>query len=327
MQTARVLENAGKGVQSVLFDTLKRLDVFAAWRGRHAVAQLLTQALHDKSKGLSPFLCLDFKNFDATIPVEVINRLFGVIKSWFTRESAAQIDFYATAFNRAGVFVPNAHLQERKGGLPSGSVCTSVLGSFANLWALAYGTSVCKANIVFATVCGDDGVIRCRGLRGGYAKLAQVIEQDLGMVLSMDKCHISDHDVHFLQDVHTRDYMIDGLCVGVRPIMKAWAGMSSFEKIDDDRWNKYIDSFRFLQQIEHCYHHPKFKNLARWLLAKDQYLAVALDAIRRNDVEYLDHVQDVLSHQDRAAYNKVSVGALSGCAAVKYLLEEVKSSC
>lgn len=332
-QMSRVIGNLEKCIQAVVFKALRWLPTFSAWGGRHYVDVSVTRFM---TRSPGKVLSLDFSNFDATVPFEVIDRVFTILRRWFVPAARPLITFCQESFKRSGIIVPGAYREgaARLGGIPSGSVMTNLIGSLVNLWVIAYSAHRCGGRIVDATVQGDDGLYRFRGIHD-VKPLADVLYSELGMVMSTDhmKSLYSDRDVHYLQMVHSRDYVRGGLCVGVRPLMHVLNGALSRESMQvkkgkpgvnptelSDGWNGLFHTVRWLQQWENASYHPKFDEACKWLYSKDLNLPIVMDAILRNDDAFLAAAEKALSNGS-SSYGKVPVRSLLWSRVVAVLSE------
>jgi hypothetical protein len=270
-QGSRVIANLEKMVQIPVMEALRHCGSFEAWNGRASVDFAITEMFEMRD---TSYLSLDFSNFDASVPQSVVEVVFGIIGKWFNRTYVSQIiGMLQHAFQFGGIYTPFGYFGGRTGGIPSGSGLTNLIGSMVNLWVMHYAAYTCGYSIVAQQVQGDDGVY---AFKGGCdpSKVADVLLQDLGMVLSADKAFHAENEVHFLQNVHRRSYVRRGLCVGVRPIMRVLNGMMSYERFRTG-WNGRMDSIRWIQQMENASDHPVFGAFVRWLWGFDagkQYL-------------------------------------------------------
>jgi len=286
-QWSRVLGNWEKTLFIPLFDRLSQHASFCAWLGQKGTDITVTDFLR-RSRG--PVLSLDFTGFDASVPFEVLNRVFTVLKSWFVGSAAPLVDFVHAGFLGSGLFVPGRYIDgaERMRGVPSGSVLTNLIDSLVNLWVMEYTACLNKGGVRSALVQGDDGVYTFCGI-ANIPSLAGTLESELGMVMKMEphKNLISDSEVMFLQNHHRRDYVVHGLNVGVRPVMRALIGMMSHERAPMQKtgWDKKYNTYRTLQQANNCANHPRFEELCVWLWGRDAYIKEALEKIVRSDPE------------------------------------------
>jgi len=275
-QGSRVIGNLEKMIQVPVLSSLRHAGPFAAWNGKADVDFAITQ-MFERDQGA--VLSLDFSNFDASVPNEVLTRQFAILCSWFEPAAIPVIRFVEKSFMRAGIFVPQSNGdgfilksgQDRCGGIPSGSVLTNLIGSMVNIWAMAYASHRCGLQFTDLQVQGDDGVYAFRGYPD-IGALSSVLLEDLGMVMHVDKNFVASREIHFLQNVHRKSYIVGGLNVGVRPLMRVLNSMMSYERFTPG-WNGYLDSIRWVQQLDNAYRHPCFKAFAGWLVSQDKYLS------------------------------------------------------
>lgn len=325
-QMSRVIGNIEKCIQSVLFDALRWDSHFSAWGGREYTNASVTKfMLRTAGKVLS----LDFSNFDATVPFEVIDRVYNIISAWFTQGSKPLIRFCQEAFKRAGIIVPGSYRDGigRLGGIPSGSVMTNLSGSLVNLWVMAYAAHRCGGRIVDATVQGDDGLYRFRGIPD-IKPLADVLLSELGMVMSIEhmKSLYSDREVHYLQMVHHRDHIRRGMFVGVRPLMHVLNGAMSRENVSVKGWDDMYHTVRWLQQWENASDHPRFVEACDWLRQHDPNINAVVQSILRDDDEFLAAASSALSN-GHGMYGKVPVRSLKWSSVLSTLCKLLGYDC
>jgi len=303
-QGSRVIGNLEKMIQIPLLKALRGSKVFCAWEGRAAVDAAVHSLLVPGGK---PLVSIDFANFDASIPEPIIRRVFGIISTWFNRSWHPHIKYVSDTFCGCGIFTPGGFLEGegRQGGVPSGSVLTNLIDSLVNYWVMNYAVAYLGGRILDALVQGDDGVYRFSGTN--HSKVADVLLSEFGMILSVEKSLVSNTEVHFLQNVHHLCYKWDGVCVGVRPLMRVLNGMMSYEDLNRS-WDKQYDSFRWLQQLENASYHPGFEKACDWLLANDPCMCSALAAIYSNDRSLLDKARQALCGKHE--WNKIAVDGL-----------------
>jgi len=283
---SRVLGNIEKCYQEVAQRALRESESFAAWVGQREVDRAITRLFFRGRE--RPVLSVDFKSFDSSVPRSIIDRVFSIMASWFTGESALLLDFCREVVNRAGLLVPDSYIHgdDRTGGVPSGCAGTNLVDSLVNWWVIHYAAKRLKSSVIAGMCQGDDGVATFQG-NVRLEDIVSVVDRDLGMTVSSDKTLMRSDCVHFLQNVHHRDYVIDGLNVGVRPIMHLTNAMWSYERIDGPDWIRPFDTLRWLQQISEAQHHPSFDRLCLWLQEKDGYLGEVLDRVINRDVVWL----------------------------------------
>jgi len=314
-QCSRVIGNLEKMLQIPVLNALKDHPSFSAWVGRAAVNQSVTRLLRSSKR---PLVSIDFSNFDASIPFEVIRRVFSIMKGWFHRSWHPHVEYLSRVFCGCGIFIPCSYLEGegRLGGVPSGSVLTNLIDSLVNLWVVHYSAHRTRGHVIESLVQGDDGVYRFVGTN--HSQISRVLLSDLGMVLSVEKSLVSSSEVHFLQNVFSKGYLRDGLNVGVRPLMRVLNGMMSYEDINR-RWDKTFDSFRWLQQLENASDHPSFNRACQWLLEHDDQMDSVIGRILSRDSDLLMRARLALSGKHE--WGKVGVDGISASRAFAVMLE------
>jgi len=284
-QWSRVLGIVERTVFTPISTELKQLPIFCALVGPVRVNEVITRMLRGAS---NPFLSLDFTGFDASVPFEVIDRVFSVMASWFSGSEAPRFAFILKAFKEAGLIVPGGIIRDRRRGIPSGSVLTNLVDSLVNLWVMKYAATINGGTVCSALVQGDDGVYSFKGLPS-YSVLSDTLSSELGMTITMseDKNLISSRRVIYLQNYHSLDYDVGGLIPGIRPIYRASCNMMGHERApaQKDEWLAKYNTYRYLQQANNAFDHPRFKELCVWLWTFDGYIREALGKIIRDDSE------------------------------------------
>jgi len=292
---SRVLVNHEKRFQVPFFRAFRELKPFAAWRGQGDVDRAVTQMLDSNPGALK--LSLDFTQFDASVPPEVLVRFFGIMASWCTSESKCAVDFLAEAFMRTGIILPDEVLNgaQRFGGIPSGSGWTNWVGSNVNLWVLHYAARRCGGSVLDVQVNGDDGLAVFNNV--DIPSLSAVLLDELGMLIKMDpaKNLVSDCQVRFLQMEHHSEHRVDGLAVGFRPVNRILVRMTGHERrlpkkrlglrdAPPTRWKGVFNTYRWLQQMEPAKYQPKVvrDGLLLWFHDKDQVIQEVLYAIEHD---------------------------------------------
>jgi len=273
-QCPRVIGNLEKMIQGPLLLYLRDFPMFSAWGGRQAVDVAMTSMFQSSDL---PIISLDFVNFDATVPQGATFAVFSVLRDAFSKPTGELIEFLWNAFSSLGLYTPNDYYLPgtRDGGIPSGSVLTNLVGSLVNLLVMRYAITVVGGRFGHAHVQGDDGVY-CTD--ADPEELSEVLLKDLGMTMSVEKGYYDTDEVHFLQMVHRRSYCNMGLNVGVRPIMRVLNGMMSYERFKSG-WSGYLDTLRWIQQLDNAAYHPAFEALCQWFLERDRYATLDVEGL------------------------------------------------
>jgi len=308
--------NLEKMLQIPLHAALRKHECFCAWNGRDAVDIAVTRLMRSSKH---PIVSVDFSNFDASIPSEVIKRVFGIIRGWFHRSWHPHIEYLQKVFCGCGIIIPHREKQWeilggefRGGGVPSGSVLTNLIDSLVNLWVVTYAAACDGGVVTHAIPQGDDGVFRFVGTTA--EKVSKRLLSDLGMVLSVEKSLVSSSEVHFLQNVHHKEYDINGVLVGVRPLMRVLNGMMSYEDINR-RWEdkELFDGFRWLQQLQNASAHPSFESACEWLYNRaEPSVNRVLECVLSGNTALLSRVKSALS--GKYEWGKVAIDGLGATA-------------
>lgn len=276
-QCSRVVANIEKMVFIPVFKALQHTPGFASWTSamevNHAITSMFDGNSCRRSVAWSPVMSVDFSKFDVTLPHEVIDRVYSIIRSWFRVEDQGLVSNLSYYVRHLSLITPEGVASNKARGIPSGSVMTNLVDSLCNLWVMSYAAARLAARVEAAEVQGDDGVYVFSETIDPVA-MAQVIREELGMVINPEKGMTADNEVHFLQNVHRASYRNRyGLCVGVRPLMRILNGMMSYERFRPG-WNSYLDSVRWAMQLSAAWEHPSFHLMAEWLLDKDAILQI-----------------------------------------------------
>jgi hypothetical protein len=266
-------------------------------------------------------LSVDFKSFDVSVPEVVLDLVFEIIEGWMTVESRPLIRFIKEAFMRTGILCPGEYFagSARTGGVPSGSVMTNLVDSLVNLWVMHYAAARASSSVLFALAQGDDGVYTFQGTPSMH-DLAEAVSE-LGMTISEDKSIMDSEVVHFLQDLHTRDYLIDGVNVGVRPLQHVLNSAMSMERNDGKSWDRSCDTVRWLQQWGEALYHPRFPEFCDWLYHNDWLCEGLLERLRVDGVtERLKEILSNVNRKDSNSFWGLTPASFLSSPAVAYLM-------
>jgi len=231
---------------------------------------------------------------------------------------------------RSGIIVPGLASgsfacypgAERTGGVPSGSVLTNLIDSLVNLWVMYYSAHRLGSRVLFALSQGDDGVYTFQGYPS-KADLSGVISE-LGMTMSEEKSMMSTECVHFLQNLHTRRYLIDGLSVGQRPFTHILNSAMSMERDDGKEWNRDCHTIRWLQQWSEGDNHPSFHEACDWLYESDWMCKGILCRLCDDDTTYLSKLLACVSRKDSNAFFGLSVQGFLTSPVIQYLKRRMR---
>jgi hypothetical protein len=242
---------------------------FAAWRGPDDVDVEVTYLLRTAS---FPLLSVDFSSFDQSVGRELIQMAFHVFQLWMPT-AAPRIRFLERAFTGVPLLTPRGLLTGRSGAVPSGSALTNLVDSVVQLIIAHYVAERMGSSIRAITVLGDDGVW---SFDDPY-DVEDVVNHaaELGMTISPEKSAVSGERASYLQRVHSLKYLKDGIAVGVRSTMRTLGSMISYERYKRG-WNGFMDSVRWIMQVENTKWHPSYEDFVRFLYKGDKL-------VRRHD--------------------------------------------
>jgi len=323
---SRVLMNIEKRIQHPLQGILASSEVFSAWISRLRVAKTITRLFACKPRGI---LSVDFKSFDASVPEVVLDFVFEIIEGWMTLEARPILRFAKEAFMRTGILCPATKPSPfeyfpgsaRTGGVPSGSVLTNLIDSLVNLWVMHYAASEVGSSVLFAMAQGDDGLYTFQG-QPSKADLAGAVSS-LGMTISEEKSMMCDDTVHYLQDLHSRQHVLDGLHMGQRPIQHVLNSAMSQERNDGKAWDRDCDVIRWLQQFGEVIYHPSHTLCWDWLYEADWAIKEVIKRLRVDGAnERLAQILGCVMRKDSNSFKHkdLTLGSFMNSPIVQYLL-------
>jgi hypothetical protein len=249
----------GLSILRPMLSRLRLLPEFVAWNDLDMVDVMITRMLRTDGVKFSS----DFTAFDSSVSRLLIDSVFELFEYWFVPEARGRISLLREVFATVGMVTPDGIWMERDGGIPSGSALTNMVDSLVNL--LAYHYCAIRGGIEprAVTVLGDDSVYIFRP--SPDVSLLESAAHELGLVMSKQKQMVSEDKVHYLQRLHSKEWTVDGISVGVRSIFRFLNGALSYERRrPQGEWNRYMSAARTIMQLENCKHHPFFKQLVRF---------------------------------------------------------------
>lgn len=181
------------------YASLRAKRCFAYGRGKYSQGAVVSE-LQARFKRV---YTLDFSGFDASVPAQVIDDAFGILKTHLdlSGEEKRTLDRLIHDFIHARIVLSDCSMWQKHRGIPSGSPFTSLIGSIANLLILNYiwirltGRALDEHQVM---VLGDDSIIATNSNPSMQA-IAQAAGE-LGMVVSPDKSEVATlgQRVHFL---------------------------------------------------------------------------------------------------------------------------------
>lgn len=219
------------------------------------------------------------------------------------------LDLICKYFLSGPLLLPNNQVLNGLHGVPSGSGFTNFVDSLVNLlfyYYLVYNNFYLFSEIGFPIVQGDDGIYPFK-FNHPYSpthihimlSALQKSAKDFCLDLNVSKQFVSIYSdrvkfsegqlikefecpvllgelcVHYLQRIHLDSYSVyfkqfdHFRNVGVRSLFRCLNGLLSLE-ILSSRWNKWMESVRFIMQIENCKYHPFINYFIEWCINKDK---------------------------------------------------------
>jgi len=246
-------------LQMAFFEWAVNDEVFSAWVSSDAVDKVITNVIASKSGNI---LSVDFSGFDASVPPVLVRAAFELLRRMFTKGSDKLISYVEELFLTIPIATPDG-IYHGFHGIPSGSGLTNWIGILIQMLLAEY------TGMLIELAQGDDGVWRSLD-PWNPDDIADTIKT-FGMKLNVDKGLVSEDTVSFLQNIHMREYLIDELNVGVRPLERILNGMLSYEHMNSS-WSSVDDTIRWIQQCQAGKRHPRFKILVEFLFKSDKLL-------------------------------------------------------
>jgi len=253
-------------------DALKQRHGFSAWLGSPFVDVEATRLL--KRASGRRIISMDFSGFDSSLSRALLDFVDLVLCDWFVEAVHDRIKLLGVISASVPIVVPYDVLDGRNGGMPSGSVLTNLRDTIANLLAGFYCAYRNATTLNDFLVLGDDGVYLFEDDLD--PKVVSDSMSELGLESNPEKQFISTRSIHYLQRWHSLDYVRDGLCVGVHSPYRTLSGMMGYERFKNG-WNKYMDTSRWIMQVENCSWDPRFPNFVKFLVDGDKILKSGVD--------------------------------------------------
>jgi hypothetical protein len=262
----------GATVLYPVLEVLKRLPGHAAWLSEEAVDLAITRILR-KADGRR-IISMDYSGFDSSLSLHLLNAVDDILASWFDEVGANRVKLVGRIGNTVPLLVPWKVLRGRNGGMPSGSVLTNLRDTIANRVAGEYIGIRSGNALVDMEVLGDDSVFLFAGDMDPSTVTKCVAE--LGLESNVAKQFVSTRSAHYLQRWHSLDYSEGGVHVGVHSPYRTVGPMLGYEHFRNG-WSGYMDSARWIMQVENCRHDPRFVSFVEFLKNGDKILRAGMD--------------------------------------------------
>lgn len=162
------------------------------------------------------WVCLDYSNYDATVPKWLIRDVFEIIKAKFDDKYHSILDWICYHFIHTKIYMPDGTIKQKAKGIPSGSYFTQIVGSLVNMVVVRtylyrkFGNDVNKYATVEGQmsfmVMGDDNVV-FTAVPINRKDLSQYLLNNFGLEVNERKCAHGDPftDPEFLKRVWQKD--------------------------------------------------------------------------------------------------------------------------
>uniref|UniRef100_A0A2V0RAR9 RdRp n=1 Tax=viral metagenome TaxID=1070528 RepID=A0A2V0RAR9_9ZZZZ len=233
---------------------------FASQAGPDSTDRAMDKVFKFSQVNNSEMISLDFPEFDQKIKRPIVDEIFDCISFWFVGDDHYFLDHLKEYFLTCDLLTPLGLWEGRDGGIPSGSAFTSVVGTLCHIWIKEYilirtGRKFPNGISLHA---GDDGVWCIPGLTLDDVKNGFL---ELNIAFNPEKFVYSKIYAVFLQRHYHQSYKVNGKVVGVRIFTRSFATMCHFERPVGPGWNKYLESVRWIAQLENLKYHPCFKQI------------------------------------------------------------------
>ena len=247
-----------------LTDYLKQRRPFSAWINLEAVDENITFMLERSGRDK---ISMDYTSFGPGIVTDLVDRVMFAVGRAFSNDIG--LGLVTWGILNCGIVTPKGVHRSRTSGWPTGTSFTSVGDTLTN-----YGISHCVAKdtgtqLVFEQYLGDDSVLDFR---------PEIPEDEFtdavsryGVTTNVEKRYRDPDAVHYLQNVYSLDYQIDGVSRGVRPASRMLNGALSYERRRSE-WSGWLAASRTLMQLNNCRWHPKFSELRDFIYRGDERL-------------------------------------------------------
>lgn len=144
---------------------------------------------------------VDWSSFDGSVSPDLIRIAFGVLQQnfKFDRETRNLWKFLISYFIYTPIVFPNGDVYTKKGGIPSGSYFTSLIGSIVNFILITYLRMKLGNKETEMYVLGDDSLFGSDSPED-FSALSNLAEKVFGMTINPSKCVTSDNpeEIDFL---------------------------------------------------------------------------------------------------------------------------------
>jgi hypothetical protein len=236
----------------------------AAINAPDVVDKRITELINNAQSSNESLVSIDFSSYDATLRSSLQSASFQYFKSMF-QAGHDGLDYIENRFNMIGLITPEG-VWNGPHGVPSGSTFTNEVDSVAQY--LIAATSPSK--LLDFQIQGDDGAYRTEN-----PDQLKELFTNYGLIVNDEKSYVSDKHIVYLQNLHSVDYVRNGMYCGIYPLYRALNRLVYQERFDNfseyDIKGSDFYSIRTIAILENCRNHPLFKDFVKFIQSKDKY--------------------------------------------------------
>lgn len=243
-------------IQRPLLKRLIELPQFSENAAPGSTDKVVTNMFKKALLSFTNMIGFDATGYDKSLCKELLIEAFGCVKYWcdgtldWLIDEICRYTYSCDLVSPIGVFVG------RDRGVASGLNFTNLIDSIVQLLLHEYTflrMNVNESNYINPTVQGDDGIWAIKGLNG---VILSNIMKEFNIIVNPDKVSVSPDYVTFCQRLYIRDWMKEGVNVGIRSVYRTLNSIVSFERKRNNKWKYTDDIIRAIMQLEEMKHHP-----------------------------------------------------------------------
>lgn len=302
----------------------QRRNLVPAWVSNYEVDKVMTQLFDTKGEN-DLVVATDFTKFDQHFNSSLQNAAKAIISTRFTYDSAMEswlegtfpIKYMIPLCYNWGEFKFGAH------GMGSGSGGTNFDETLAHR-ALQYEAAITKeVRLNPNSQClGDDGVLTYPGIT-----VEDVVRSyaSHGLEMNDQKQYASTHDTVYLRRWHSKDYRVDGVCVGVYSTMRALGRMRYLERfMDPEVWSAEAVELRWYSILNNLEYHPLREQFVQFCMKRDKYalglkIPHFLDNLNKITQEKIELMPDFLGWRASVSKSPANQYGIADWWIIKYL--------
>jgi hypothetical protein len=266
----------GSSIGNPILEAIRAKPGFSGWLDSFAVDIAMTDLVNTAIRSNVNIFSIDYSSFDTSVAPHFYNYMYEILDHWFKPESRDFIKLLLDSMATVNLVCPDGIWTGRYGGMPSGSALTNLVDTLINLLAGFYCAERLGSELLRYEVLGDDAVFVFS--ESPEADDVAKIMGELGLSVNPSKQWISPSSAHYLQRWHSKEYLVDGVCRGVRSPYRAINSMMSYERFRQG-WNKYMDSARWIMQTENVRWDPRFDQFVEFVKEGDKVLSSGADPV------------------------------------------------